>query len=344
MPALTWFSRLASSPFGEVFGSRSAQRNLAVATLVAQAGISVTGSIVRVTGSGLGCPTWPQCFPGSMVPVSHPEVALLHQWIEYGNRLLTGVVGITSALCLLAALLGRPRRPRLVRLAATMPIGVVVQAVVGGITVLTRLSWWTVCLHFLLSIVLVWLATLLVRAVNEGDEPARPVVPVPLRGLLAVISGVLAALLVAGTLVTAAGPHAGDADVPRLDLPILSLAQLHADLLFLYLGMLVALGFALRIGGATPPRVWRRYRELLAAVVAQGALGMVQYWTGVPEVLVPIHVLGSILVTVATAALWTATRDRGPHPEAPVPSAQQPTADTSGTVEAHSPASVGTRS
>jgi heme a synthase len=225
--------------------------------------------------------------------------------------MLTGLVGAVAALCVINALLVRPRRRRLLVLAATMPLGVLAQAVIGGITVRTGLAWWTVCVHFLVSMVLVWLAVLLVRAVGEGDRPAQPLVPRPLRGLEVALTAVLGALLLAGTLVTAAGPHAGDARTPRLDAPVSSLVQGHADLLFLFLGMLVALGFALRATGAPAP-LWRRYWLLVAAVLAQGVLGMVQYRLGVPEVLVALHVLGAALVTVATAALWCASRERGP--------------------------------
>src|SRR5687768_16422625 len=119
-------------------------RRLAIAAVVGQAGIAVTGAVVRVTGSGLGCPTWPQCFPGSLVPVPHPEIAVLHQWVEFGNRLLGVALVIVTGACLLAALNVRPRRRRLVLLAATMPLGVIAQAVIGGITVLAGLAWYTV--------------------------------------------------------------------------------------------------------------------------------------------------------------------------------------------------------
>ena len=143
-------------------------RRLAIAAVIAQAGIAVTGSIVRVTGSGLGCPTWPQCFPGSLVPTPHPEVAALHQWVEFGNRLLTFAVVAVTGLCFLAALSTRPRRPRLVRLALVQPLGVVAQAVIGGFTVLLGLVWWSVSVHFLVSMALVWLAVVLVSAVDRG--------------------------------------------------------------------------------------------------------------------------------------------------------------------------------
>lgn len=287
------------------------QRAVAVAAVVTQAGIVVTGSVVRVTGSGLGCPTWPQCFPGSLTPVPDPQVAAVTQWVEFGNRLLTPLVGIVAVACLAVALLAH--RSRLVALAAALTIGTGLQAVVGGITVHAELAWWTVAPHFLISMVLVWLAVLLVAGFAEGDAAPHWHVTTPLRGLLATATTVLAALLVAGTLVTAAGPHAGDAATPRLAADIPTLVALHADLLIAFLGLLAGLGFALRAVGA--PRVtWRRYAVLLAVVLAQGSLGAAQYATGVPEVLVSLHVLGAALVVVAMAAMWTGCRDRGPRP------------------------------
>lgn len=290
-------------------------RVLALVTVVAQIGITVTGSIVRVSESGLGCPTWPDCSGGSLVPIADPVTGQLHQWIEFGNRLLSGSVGVVSVLVFLAAVLYRPHRKRLILLALTMPLGVVAQAVIGGITVLVKLSWWSVCLHFLPSPALVWLSVLLLRAAMEGDEPARPLVPRPLRALLAAMALDVAAVLVAGTLVTAAGPHAGDARTPRLDYPVANLAQAHADIVFVLIGMTVAFGFALRITGGTPA-VWRRYGLFGAAVLAQGVLGMVQYFLGVPDILVILHVLGSVLVVAALAGLWCVTRERGPLPHA----------------------------
>jgi heme a synthase len=287
------------------------RRRLAIAAVVAQAGIAVTGSVVRVTGSGLGCPGWPSCFPDSFVPTPHPEIESLTQWIEFGNRLLTGVVVVVAGLCLLAALGTRPRRRRLTGLALVQPLGVVAQAVIGGLTVLLQLAWASVSLHFMASMVLVWLSVQLVAATGEGDGPPRRLVGGPVRALIVTSSAVLAALLVAGTLVTAAGPHSGDAHTPRLALGVQATAQLHADLLFAYLGLLVGLGFTLRAVGASR-LLWRRYLVLVAVVVAQGALGGTQYALGVPEALVSLHVLGAALVTVAAAAVWAATTERPP--------------------------------
>jgi cytochrome c oxidase assembly protein subunit 15 len=294
----------------------SFQRAIALALVIAQGGIAVTGSVVRVTGSGLGCPTWPQCVAGSLTPVAHPEVGPLHQWVEFGNRTLTGVVGVIAGLIVLAAWLGTPRRRRVLKLALIQLGGVALQAVIGGITVLTGLLWWTVSVHFLVSMGLVWLAVLLFRSFNEGDEPATPLLPRPLMKLQILQAGVLGFLLPAGTFVTAAGPHAGDAQTPRLDLPVDNLAQVHADLLFLFLGMLTALGFAI-YAFSEDTVLRRRFWILVAVVLAQGTLGMVQYWTGVPEVLVSLHVLGAGTVVIATAGLWVATRTRGPAPTPP---------------------------
>jgi cytochrome c oxidase assembly protein subunit 15 len=289
-------------------------RRLAVAAVVAQAGIAVTGSVVRVTGSGLGCPTWPQCFPGSLVPTPHPEVAALHQWVEFGNRLLTFAVVLVTGLCLLAAL--DTRRSRLIRLALLQPLGVVAQAVIGGFTVLLGLVWWSVSVHFLVSMALVWLAVQLVHATTEGDGPPRPLVPGAVRGLVVASTVVLVLLLTAGTFVTAAGPHSGDADTPRLAAGVAAMAQLHADLLFAYLGLLAGLGFALR-AVAAPASLQRRFVVLVAVVVAQGLLGGVQYALGVPEVLVSLHVLGAALVTVAAARVWAGTARREPVDTSP---------------------------
>lgn len=291
-------------------------RRLAVAAVVAQAGIAVTGAIVRVTGSGLGCPTWPRCFPDSLVPTPHPDVAALNQWVEFGNRLLAVAVVLVAGLVFLAALRVRPHRRRLVRLALVQPLGVVAQAVIGGFTVWLGLAWWSVSVHFLVSMVLVWLAVQLVHAAGEGDGPLRPLVPPAVRRLVATSTLVLALLLTVGTFVTAAGPHSGDAATPRLALGVPAMAQLHADLLFAYLGLLVGLGFALH-AVAAPAGLLRRYRLLVAAVVAQGALGGAQYALGVPEVLVALHVLGAALVTTAAAAVWAGTTCRAAAPREP---------------------------
>lgn len=298
------------------YPSRPLQRTIGIAAVVTQAGIGVTGSVVRVTGSGLGCPTWPQCVPGSMVPVQHPEYHTLNQWIEFGNRMLTGLVVAVAVLALLAVWrirIDEPHRRRLSVLAWTLPGGVVLQAVLGGITVLAKLEWWTVAIHFLASTPLIWLAVLLLHAFGEGEGPARPLISRPARTLLVTLVVSMWAVLIAGTTVTGAGPHGGDPGTKRLDAPIAVLTKAHGGLLAVYLVLLAVFGLALsRGGGAVPAGLWRRYGIVWAVALAQGALGSVQYALGVPEALVSFHVLGSALVIIATAALWCATRDFGP--------------------------------
>ncbi|MDT7767759.1 MAG: heme a synthase, partial [Mycobacterium sp.] len=159
------------------------QRVIAAAVIVTQGGIAVTGAIVRVTASGLGCPTWPQCFPGSFTPVAVSEVPRVHQAVEFGNRMITFAVVITAALAVLAVTRAR-RRAEVLVYAWLIPASTVLQAVIGGITVLTGLLWWTVAIHLLTSMTMVWLSVLLFVKVGEPDNGvvAHPVVR-PLRGL-----------------------------------------------------------------------------------------------------------------------------------------------------------------
>ncbi|WP_242657077.1 COX15/CtaA family protein [Mycobacterium talmoniae] len=290
-----------------------AQRLIAAAVILTQGGIAFTGAIVRVTASGLGCPTWPQCFPGSYTPVRVAEVPHLHQAVEFGNRMVTFAVLIAAAAAVLAVTRARRRREVLVY-AWLMPASTVVQAVLGGITVRTGLLWWTVALHLLVSMAMVWLAVLLYVKVGEPDDGVvRRRAPAPLRALTALSAVTLAATLVTGTLVTAAGPHAGDksADrpVPRLKVEITTLAHLHSSLLVGFLALLVGLGFGLLAVQATRP-VLLRLGVLIVLVCGQGLVGIVQFFTGVPAALVATHVAGAALCTAATAALWASMRER----------------------------------
>jgi cytochrome c oxidase assembly protein subunit 15 len=298
------------------------QRLIAAAVVLTQGGIAVTGAIVRVTASGLGCPTWPQCFPGSFTPVPVAEVPVIHQAVEFGNRMITFLVVLTAALAVLAVTRARRRREVLFY-AWLMPASTVAQAVIGGITVLTGLLWWTVAIHLLVSMTMVWLSVLLFVKVGESDESvaaglSTAVVPKPLRWLTALTAAALAAVLVAGTLVTGAGPHAGDKSaaqpVLRLQVEITTLVHLHSSLLVAYLSLVVGLGFALLAVRAPRPVLLRLY-VLLALVCAQGLVGTVQFLTGVPAALVAVHVAGAAACTAATAALWASMRERAqPEP------------------------------
>lgn len=289
------------------------QKLIAAAVVLSQALISVTGAIVRVTASGLGCPTWPQCFPGSFTPVPHAEVPGLHQAVEFGNRLITFVVVLTAIAAVLAVTRARRRREVIVY-AWLMPASTVLQAVIGGITVLTGLLWWTVAIHLLVSMAMVWLATLLYVKVGEPDTGTPvAVVPKPLRQLTFLSAVALTATLVSGTLVTAAGPHAGDKSpqrtVPRLEVEIVTLAHLHGTLLVAYLCLLIGVAAGL-LAVRAPADSIRKLWVLVAMVVAQGVIGFVQYHTGVPAVLVALHVAGAAACTAGTAVLWASMRQR----------------------------------
>ena len=294
------------------------QRVIAAVVILTQGGIAVTGAIVRVTASGLGCPTWPQCFPGSFTPVAVAGVPRVHQAVEFGNRMISIAVVIAAAAAVLAVTRAR-RRPEVQVYAWLMPVSTVVQAVIGGITVRTGLLWWTVAIHLLTSMTMVWLSVLLYVKVGEPDDGVvHDRVARPLRALTVVTAVNLAAVLVTGTLVTAAGPHAGDRSptrtVPRLKVEITTLVHAHSTLLVAYLALLVGLGFgllAVRAGRA----ILVRLGVLLALVCAQAAVGTTQYFTGVPAALVAVHVAGAAACTAATAALWASMRERAkPQP------------------------------
>ncbi|KAA0101221.1 heme A synthase [Mycolicibacterium sp. P1-18] len=289
------------------------QRIIAAAVVFTQGGIAVTGAIVRVTASGLGCPTWPQCFPGSFVPVPVAEVPIVHQAVEFGNRLITFLVVLTAALAVLAVVRARRRREVIVY-ACLMPASTVLQAVLGGITVLTGLLWWTVAIHLLVSMAMVWLAVLLFVKIGEPDDGVAALsVPHPLRQLTALCGVALAVVLVTGTMVTGAGPHAGDksieAPVPRLMLDIVTLVYRHSALVAAYLALLIGLAFGL-LAVRAPRPVTMRVVVLLVAVALQGMVGTVQFFTGVPAALVAVHVAGAAICTAATAALWASMRSR----------------------------------
>lgn len=289
------------------------QRLIAAAVVLTQAGISVTGAIVRVTASGLGCPTWPECFPGSFTPVGVSEVPVLHQTVEFSNRLLTFVVTLFAALIVLAVTRARRRREVLVY-AWLMPGGTLVQGVIGGITVRSGLLWWTVAVHLLASMLMVWLAAVLYAKIGEPDDGIEVAqAPAPLRWLTALCGVALAGVLIAGTLVTGAGPHAGDKSierqVERLNVEIVPLVHLHAELLAVYLALLIGLAFALWTVGMTKP-IRTRLIVLLALVCSQATVGIVQYFTDVPAALVAIHVGGAAACTAATATLWASLHSR----------------------------------
>jgi cytochrome c oxidase assembly protein subunit 15 len=280
-------------------------RPAAVASVVANIGIVVTGAVVRLTGSGLGCPTWPHCTGGSFVP--HRAMGV-HSVIEFSNRMVTFVVAAVAITTFVLA--WRLGRASVLRVAFLLALGVPAQAVIGGVTVLTELNPWFVSLHLLVSLAMVGLAVRLVRLLDEGDGPPRPLVPPGMVWLARGVFGVGWLVLYAGTIVTGSGPHAGDASAPRNGLDPRDLSQLHADLVFLLLGLTVAAVVLVRTVPDTPPLVRRAADTVLAVELAQGVIGFVQYFTGLPVVLVAFHVLGAALLSAAMTWLLLAVRQR----------------------------------
>ncbi len=280
-------------------------RPILVANLVGEVVIVVTGGIVRLTGSGLGCPTWPECVPGSFTPVPHQEEGI-HKFIEFGNRTLTGVVGVLALACVWVVLTRmRHRRPLLV-VAVALVAGVVLQAVVGGIAVRMTLSPVVVAFHFLLSMVMVALSTMLLRGAEDGWSldgtatlgPRELLVPKLGAALAWITAAVGAGVLVLGTIVTGSGPHSGDAEQPaRTGFDPRSVAWLHADLVMLFAGLVVAVLVAVWLTSSSD-RAKATWRGVLVVTLLQGAIGYVQYFTGLPEVLVGLHMLGAALLVV----------------------------------------------
>ena len=282
-------------------------RGWAIAALAANIGIIVTGGAVRLSDSGLGCPTWPRCTEGDYVV--RPEAGL-HGAVEFGNRMLTFVVGLVVVLTLVAAWRYRPVRRSLRGYATALALGVPAQAVIGGVTVLTDLNPWVVMLHLLCSMALVGLAVALVRRVDERDGPVRPVVVRPLRVLALGVLALVAVVVYLGTVVTGSGPHSGDRDAVRTGLDPEAVSQLHADAVMLLIGLSIGLLIALHATGA-PHRAVRAARLLLIVELCQGVVGFVQYATDLPELLVGIHMLGAALTVAAATNLVLATRERG---------------------------------
>ena len=276
-------------------------RPLAWATLVANCVLVVTGGAVRLTGSGLGCPTWPRCTAESFTPHGAYN---LHSAIEFGNRMLTFVL-VAVALATLVAAWQSGRRD-LRRIALALALGIPAQALIGGITVLTDLNPWIVSFHLLCSLAIIGLSVVFLWRIGHPDPVA---VRGPLVGLAWATFAAAWLVLYLGTIVTGSGPHAGDVDSPRNGLDPLQLSQLHADAVFLFVGLTVGLLFAVHATEA-PAAVRTTVLALLGLELAQGAVGFVQYFTDLPIVLVGLHMLGAAVISASVT--WVLVRVREP--------------------------------
>ncbi|MET8959423.1 COX15/CtaA family protein [Streptomyces sp. NPDC004074] len=285
---------------------RTVQR-AALAALVMSVVIVVTGGAVRLTGSGLGCPTWPQCTDDSLTTTRAMGV---HGAIEFGNRMLTYVLCAAVGWAIIAARSQKPRRRSLTRLGWAQFWIVMSNAVLGGIVVLVGLNPYTVAAHFLLSTALITVATLMWQRTRESDTEPRPLVGRAVQQLVwfLVVASVL--LIAVGTVVTGAGPHAGDSsEVERIGIDWQSVAKLHAVLAWIVVTLTFALWFVLKaVDAPAGPR--HRTRELFLILLGQGVIGYVQYFTHLPEFLVGLHMFGSCLVWIGVLRVLLSLRER----------------------------------
>ena len=272
-------------------------RRISLANLIAQSGIIVTGAIVRLTGSGLGCPTWPDCAPGSLIPVAG-QVEGFHKYIEFGNRTLTFLVLAISIALFVFSLLNEKRN---IIVWSFLPlIGTLLQAVLGGITVLTGLHPATVMAHFLLSIVLVGISVKIYDYFNNQRTPKA--LPKIVDNYVKVVTLVGLAVIVLGTITTGSGPHSGDEIAARFDLDIRVIAWLHADSVLLFVGLVVGLLVISRINPESK-HIYKINRTLFIICLVQGFIGYVQWFNRLPWILVSLHVIGAVLTWIAIANL-----------------------------------------
>ncbi|MEU8764172.1 COX15/CtaA family protein [Streptomyces sp. NPDC048659] len=295
-------------------------RRAALSAVVMSVVIIVTGGAVRLTGSGLGCDTWPKCTDDSLIVTSEQGI---HGAIEFGNRMLTYVLSAAVGWAIVAARSVKPRRRSLSRLGWAQFWIVMSNAVLGGITVWMGLNPWTVAGHFLAANALLTVAVITWHRTGEGDGTPKPRVPRPVRKLSWAIVLVTVLLIALGTTVTGAGKHAGDSsDVPRMPWDWTDAAHIHAIAAWVVCALAVAMWLVLRVVDA-PDDTRARARDLLIVLLAQGAIGYVQYFTGVPEILVGAHMLGSSLMWVAVLRLALSLRER-PTATASIPAQPDP--------------------
>ncbi|MGW3143350.1 COX15/CtaA family protein [Streptomyces sp. NPDC001177] len=301
---------------------RTVQR-AALAALAMSVIIVVTGGAVRLTGSGLGCPTWPTCTDDSLTTTGAMGV---HGAIEFGNRMLTYVLCAAVGWAVIAARSQKPWRRRLTRLGWAQFWVVMGNAVLGGIVVLVGLNPYTVAAHFLLSSALIAVATVMWQRTREGDGASRPLVGKAVQQLVWFLVAASVLLIAVGTVVTGAGPHAGDSsEVDRIPIDWETVAKLHAVLAWIVVTLTFALWFVLKAVDA-PKGPLDRTRELFVVLLAQGVIGYVQYFMHLPEALVALHMLGSSVMWIWVLRVLLSLRERpdvtadlpGPTAEAPV--------------------------
>lgn len=291
-------------------------RRVTLLALIALAIIVVSGGAVRLTGSGLGCPQWPNCQSGHLSP--HGETGY-HGAIEFLNRVFTGLVSLAVIVAVLGSFVRQPRRRDLTWLSFGLVVGVLAQIVLGGLTVIYGLTPPWVMAHFLLSMVLLADAVVLHVRAARADGRARAVVPRSVQIAGWIVVAFTAVVLCTGTVVTGAGPHGGDEFVKRLDLSVTTAARVHGVSENVLL-LTVIVSLVLLVRAAAPEVVRRDAQLLLVVLIAQAGIGYTQYFTGVPVLLVGVHLLGAVCVWIAALrfALGMSRVTEGEPDQAPV--------------------------
>lgn len=261
--------------------------------------IVVTGATVRLTGSGLGCTNWPNCTSGRLTPAQMDDAPAM---IEFLNRLVTGLVSVAAIVAVLGSMVRQPRRRDLTLLSWGLVAGVVAQIVLGGMVVLFDLSPRLVMGHFILSMLIVWNAVVLHHRAGRPDGPVLPIVSDRIRSMLRLVFVGASLVVLTGTVVTAAGPHAGDEQAQRLNIVVRDVARIHSIAVIILVSMvLVTLRWLWE--ERSPGIVRDAARDLLVVIVAQAAVGYTQYFTGVPALLVGVHIVGALAVWMAATRL-----------------------------------------
>jgi heme a synthase len=290
-------------------GDRGWLRTALVANLGLQMFIIVSGGLVRLTGSGLGCSEWPQCTPGSFTPVAQ-QAEGYHSLIEFGNRLITFVLAAVGIAVIYGARRWASDRRRFLVLSTVPLVGILAQAVLGGIIVWSKLDPKTVSPHFLLSVLLIAYSAWLLERFDRGDGGRRVLVHPLIARMTYVACAAAAVVIVLGTAVTGSGPHSGDANEPiRFGFDPRTTSWLHADSVMLFVGLVVAIVVASRVSTA-PERFRWWWSAILVICVIQGLIGYTQFFAGLPVALVTLHLLGSAVLTAAVTFGTLAARQR----------------------------------
>lgn len=311
MPAAgSALSRLASRLPGV---SPTVVRRLAIASLIGNAAIVLTGAAVRVTGSGLGCADWPDCMKGHLTPPLQ-----FHSLVEFSNRMVTVALVVVIGATFLATLLRRPARRDLVWLSGGLVLGVLLEAVIGGLVVYSKLNPYLVMVHFLATLLLLVDAVVLVHRSSRDYSPSSGhlSVPRPMLLLSRVMVLATAIVLAAGSATTGAAPDAGGATgqlvAKRIPYPLRNLAELHATLALFLIGLVLSLAVALHAMDV-PERIRKAARMLVVVLVFQGIVGYAQYFTHLPAGLVELHELGATVLVIGVVQYYLALTHHAPE-------------------------------